>query len=325
VKVLVTGAAGFIGFHVSHALLARGMEVVGVDTLNDYYDPLLKTARLNRLTCQKGFVFEQKDVSDREAMRSVMDGHSDIEVIIHLAAQAGVRYSLIDPYSYVQANVMGQVVLLEASRSLKRLKHFVYASSSSVYGRNQSLPFKESDRVDEPGALYAVTKRAGELTASAYAYLHGIPQTGLRFFTVYGPWGRPDMAYYGFAKAICQGRPVTLYEGKGLSRDFTYIDDITSGVLSIMDVPPQVGEARILNLGGDRPEKVTTLIALLEKHLGRSACIEHQARPVADMEKTWASLEDVKALCGWTPSVSLEDGVMKFAQWFKDFHKKSVF
>jgi len=321
VKVLVTGAAGFIGFHVADALLARGMDVVGVDTLNSYYDRSLKEARLQQLQGQARFSFLQMDVSDRDGMKSVVAAHPDIEVVIHLAAQAGVRYSLVDPYSYVQTNVMGQVVLLEACRDLKDLKHFVYASSSSVYGRNRSLPFREGDRVDEPGSLYAVTKRAGELTASTYAYLYGIPQTGLRFFTVYGPWGRPDMAYYGFADAICTGKPVTLYEGADLSRDFTYIDDITAGILEVMDMPPARGEARLLNLGGDRPERVTTLIGLLEKYLGKAARIELQKRPVADMEKTWASLDDVKGFCGWAPQVSLEEGVMKFAAWYREFHK----
>lgn len=320
-KVLVTGAAGFIGFHVANALLARGMDVVGVDTLNSYYDRSLKEARLKQLDGQANFLFLQIDVSDRDGMTSLVAAHPDIEIVIHLAAQAGVRYSLVDPYSYVQTNVMGQVVLLEACRALKELKHFVYASSSSVYGRNRSLPFREDDRVDEPSSLYAVTKRAGELTASTYAYLYGIPQTGLRFFTVYGPWGRPDMAYYGFADAICTGKPVTLYEGANLSRDFTYIDDITAGILDIMDLPPEKGQARLLNLGGDRPERVTALIGLLEKYLGRSARIELRKRPVADMEKTWASLEDVQTLCGWTPRVSLEDGIMKFATWYREFHK----
>ncbi|UMM09645.1 SDR family NAD(P)-dependent oxidoreductase [Gluconobacter frateurii] len=320
-KVLVTGAAGFIGFHVANALLARRVDVVGVDTLNSYYDRSLKEARLQQLQGQARFSFLQMDVSDRDGMKSVVAAHPDIEVVIHLAAQAGVRYSLLDPYSYVQTNVMGQVVLLEACRDLKDLKHFVYASSSSVYGRNRSLPFREGDRVDEPGSLYAVTKRAGELTASTYAYLYGIPQTGLRFFTVYGPWGRPDMAYYGFADAICTGKPVTLYEGADLSRDFTYIDDITAGILDVMDMPPARGEARLLNLGGDRPERVTTLIGLLEKYLGKAARIELQKRPVADMEKTWASLDDVKGLCGWAPRVSLEEGVMKFAAWYRKFHK----
>ena len=319
-KVLVTGAAGFIGSHVAHALIDRGIEVVGIDTLNAYYDPVLKKARLERLTVSPKFSFQQADVSDRDQMNGLMADNPDIRIVVHLAAQAGVRYSLVDPYSYVNTNVMGQVVLLEACRKLPSLEHFIYASSSSVYGQNTSLPFKESDRVDAPGSLYAVTKRAGELTATAYAHLHGIPQTGLRFFTVYGPWGRPDMAYYGFAKAICAGEPVTLYEGSGLSRDFTYIDDITSGVLAVMDHPARAGEARLFNLGGDHPEKVTRLIGLLEETLGRKAQIEFRPRPAADMESTWASLEAVQKLSGWKPETDLETGIGIFSAWFRNFH-----
>ncbi|GBD57768.1 SDR family NAD(P)-dependent oxidoreductase [Gluconobacter wancherniae] len=318
-KVLVTGAAGFIGSHVAHALIDRGIEVVGIDTLNAYYDPVLKKARLERLTVSPKFSFQQADVSDRDQMNGLMADNPDIRIVVHLAAQAGVRYSLVDPYSYVNTNVMGQVVLLEACRKLPSLEHFIYASSSSVYGQNTSLPFKESDRVDAPGSLYAVTKRAGELTATAYAHLHGIPQTGLRFFTVYGPWGRPDMAYYGFAKAICAGEPVTLYEGSGLSRDFTYIDDITSGVLAVMDHPAKAGEARLFNLGGDHPEKVTRLIGLLEETLGRKAQIEFRPRPAADMESTWASLEAVQKLSGWKPETNLETGIGIFSAWFRNF------
>ena len=319
-KVLVTGAAGFIGSHVAHALIDRGIEVVGIDTLNAYYDPALKKARLERLTVSPKFSFQQADVSDRDQMNELVADNPDIRIVMHLAAQAGVRYSLVDPYSYVNTNVMGQVVLLEACRKLLSLEHFIYASSSSVYGQNTSLPFKESDRVDAPGSLYAVTKRAGELTATAYAHLHGIPQTGLRFFTVYGPWGRPDMAYYGFAKAICAGEPVTLYEGSGLSRDFTYIDDITSGVLAVMDHPAKAGEARLFNLGGDHPEKVTRLIGLLEETLGRKAQIEFRPRPAADMESTWASLEAVQKLSGWKPETDLEAGIGIFSAWFRNFH-----
>lgn len=320
-KVLVTGVAGFIGAHVAKALLDRGDEVVGIDNLNAYYDPALKQGRLAWLRERAGFLFVQADIADRDAMDAVVHAHKDISHVVHLAAQAGVRYSLVDPYSYVHSNIMGHVVLLEACRHLDGLAHFVYASSSSVYGRNRSLPFAETDAVDAPGSLYAVTKRSGELTASAYAFLHGIPQTGLRFFTVYGPWGRPDMAYYGFADAIMSGKPVTLYEGQDLSRDFTYIDDIVEGVLAIMGHPPDAGDARILNLGGDRPQKVTRLIELLEQHLGRKAVIERLPRPSADMEKTWASLKDVQALCGWAPKVSLERGVEAFACWWCEYKK----
>lgn len=297
------------------------MEVVGIDNLNVYYDPALKAARLARLELYAKFAFVKADVADRESMQSLTDTYNDLEGVIHLAAQAGVRYSMVDPYSYVTANVMGQVTVLEACRRLKRLKHVVYASSSSVYGRNERSPFCEHDRVDHPSSLYAVTKRAAELTSESYAYLYGIPQTGLRFFTVYGPWGRPDMAYYGFAKAIVEDRPLTLYEGQHLSRDFTYIDDIVRGVLAILEKPPQSSTSQVYNLGGDRPERVVRMIELLERHLGKTAIIEKRPRPVADMESTWASLESVSDFCGWRPEVSFEEGMEKFCVWFKQFHE----
>lgn len=319
-KVLVTGVAGFIGFHVAQALLKQGMEVVGVDTLNAYYDPALKAARLEQLEPYPGFSFLKVDVASPAAMQDLVARHPDLEGVIHLAAQAGVRYSMVDPYSYVTSNVMGQVALLEACRHLKKLTHVVYASSSSVYGRNQSVPFRETDRVELPSSVYAVTKRAAELMSESYAYLHGIPQTGLRFFTVYGPWGRPDMAYYGFAKAISEGRPVTLYEGKHLSRDFTYIDDIVRGVQQVLGRPPEAGMSRVLNLGGDKPERVTRMIELLEQNLGKKAFVERRPRPVADMESTWASLENVREFCGWKPAVSFEDGMKEFCLWFRKFH-----
>ena len=237
--VLLTGAAGFIGYHVAEALLARGERVIGVDDLNAYYDVRLKQARLARLDGRPGFEFHRADVADREAIHGLVKQNSDIETIVHLAAQAGVRHSLVDPYAYVQANVMGHLVVLEAARLLPRLRHVVYASSSSVYGANRDLPFSEADRVDTPLSIYAATKRADELMSHAYAHLHGLPQTGLRFFTVYGPWGRPDMAYYSFARAIVAGEPITLYEGGTLRRDFTYIDDIVAGVVGCLDRPPE--------------------------------------------------------------------------------------
>ena len=240
--VLLTGVAGFIGYHVAEALLARGDRVIGVDNLNAYYDVRLKQARLARLDDRPGFEFHRADVADREAIHGLVNENRDIETIVHLAAQAGVRHSLVDPYAYVQSNVMGHLVVLEAARLLPRLRHVVYASSSSVYGANRDLPFREADRVDTPVSIYAATKRADELMSHAYAHLHGLPQTGLRFFTVYGPWGRPDMAYYGFARAIVAGEPITLYDGGALRRDFTYIDDIVAGVVGLPG-PPAGGDA----------------------------------------------------------------------------------
>jgi UDP-glucuronate 4-epimerase len=247
VTVLLTGAAGFIGYHVAEALLARGTPVIGVDNLNTYYDVRLKQTRLDRLRPQRGFAFHPIDIADRAPMEALAAGHPDIDVIVHLAAQAGVRHSLIDPHAYVRANVMGHLVVLEIARRLPALRHLVYASTSSVYGANQALPFRETDRVDTPLSLYAATKLADELMSHAYAHLFGLPQTGLRFFTVYGPWGRPDMAYYSFARAIAAGEPITLYDDGRLKRDFTYIDDIVAGVVSCLDHPrPSRPTARIM-------------------------------------------------------------------------------
>jgi UDP-glucuronate 4-epimerase len=316
--VLVTGAAGFIGYHAVQALLARGEQVIGVDCVNDYYDTRLKEARLARLS-RPGFTFVKADISDREAMFALAS--ADITHVLHLAAQAGVRYSMIDPYAYITANVMGQVVMLELCRKLPRLAHFTYASSSSVYGLNRCLPFAEADRVDTPSSLYAATKRSGELISHAYTHLYGVPQTGLRFFTVYGPWGRPDMAYYGFAEAIMAGTPITLYEGGRLKRDFTYIDDIIAGVLGALDRPPAQGvPPRVLNIGNHRSETVTRLVELLELSLGRRAVVREVPRPAADVEETWASVDAIGALTGYAPTTPLEVGIPRFASWFLDFH-----
>jgi UDP-glucuronate 4-epimerase len=318
VKVLVTGAAGFIGSHVAEALLARGDAVVGVDNLNDYYDVRLKQARLDRLRQRTGFGFRRLDVSDKAAVREVVDAHQDIEGIVHLAAQAGVRYSLVDPYAYVQANVMGHLVMLEAARLLPGLRHLVYASTSSVYGSNQSMPFRETDRVDTPVSLYAATKRADELMSHAYAHLFGLPQTGLRFFTVYGPWGRPDMAYFSFAQAIVSGEPITLYDEGRLKRDFTYIEDIVAGVVGALDRPPTDGRLpRLLNIGNHRVEKVREMVRLLEEALGRKAIIRSAPRPSVDVEATFASVDAIGALTGFSPSVPLAEGIPRFVEWFE--------
>jgi UDP-glucuronate 4-epimerase len=316
--ILLTGAAGFIGFHTARALLARGEQVIGVDRVDDYYDTRLKEARLAQLA-DPGFRFMRADVADRDAMLALAG--EDITHIVHLAAQAGVRYSMIDPYAYVTSNVMGQVVMLELARQLPRLEHFLYASSSSVYGLNRELPFSEDARVDQPSSLYAATKRSGELISHAYGHLYSLRQTGLRFFTVYGPWGRPDMAYYGFAQAIMQGEPITLYEGGRLKRDFTYIDDIVAGVLGALDRPPAAGEpARVLNIGNHRSETVSHLVALLEASLGRRAVVRDVPRPAADVEETWASVDAIGALTGFAPSTALEAGIPRFSAWFLEYH-----
>ena len=317
-SILVTGVAGFIGYHAAQALLVRGEEVIGVDSVNDYYDTRLKEARLARLD-NANFRFLRADIADRESMFALAD--DGITHVLHLAAQAGVRYSMIDPYAYVMSNVMGQVVMLELCRRLPRLAHFTYASSSSVYGLNHALPFEEAARVDTPSSLYAATKRSGELISHAYKHLYGLPQTGLRFFTVYGPWGRPDMAYYGFAKAIMTGAPVTLYAGGTLKRDFTYIDDIIAGVVGALDHPPSAEEgARVLNIGNNRSETVNRLVELLEISLGRRAVIQEVPQPAADVSETWANVDAIAALTGFAPSTPLEVGIPLFARWFLDFH-----
>lgn len=320
--ILVTGGAGFIGHHVTLALLDRGEQVVAIDNLNDYYDPALKHARLARLEGRQGFRFLPLDITDREGLAELLRAERGVDRIVHLAAQAGVRHSMIDPFAYVQANVLGHVTLLEAARHLPRLEHLVFASSSSVYGLNDVLPFRESDRVDRPNSLYAATKRSGELMSHAYGHLYGLKQTGLRFFTVYGPWGRPDMAYYGFARAIAAGEPVTLYEGEGLARDFTYIDDVVDGVLRALDVPPDpsIERVRVLNLGNRRSERVSHMVALLERALGRQAIIRMSPRPSADLVATWASIDAAEALLGWTPRTTLEIGIPRFVDWFRRYH-----
>ena len=316
--VLLTGAAGFIGYHVARALLERGERVLGLDNLNSYYDVRLKQARLELLGRLPGFEFHRADVADREAVHQIVHDNNHIENFVHLAAQAGVRHSLVDPYAYVQSNVMGHLVVLEAARRLGKLRHLVYASSSSVYGANATLPFSEADRVDTPVSLYAATKRADELMSHAYAHLHGLPQTGLRFFTVYGPWGRPDMAYYSFAEAIAAGQPITLYDRGTLRRDFTYIDDIVAGVVGCLDRPP-VGKvpARVLNIGNHQSEPVSALVALLEQALGRQAIVRDAPRPAADVAETCASVEAIAALTGFAPRTSLAEGIPRFVAWFR--------
>jgi UDP-glucuronate 4-epimerase len=305
--VLVTGAAGFIGFHVARALLVRGERVVGLDNLNDYYDVRLKEARLALLQAEGRFRFLRASVADRAALAALVEAEPGITRIIHLAAQAGVRHSLVDPYAYVEANVMGQVTVLEAARRLKGLVHIVYASSSSVYGGNERMPFAEADRVDTPLSLYAATKRA-------------LPQTGLRFFTVYGPWGRPDMAYYAFARAIAAGEPITLYDGGRLRRDFTYVDDVVEGVLGCLDRPPPGSAPRLLNIGNHQSEAVATLVGLLEAGLGRRAVVRDAPAPATEVAATFAETAAIAALTGFAPRTPLAEGIPRFVAWFRRFH-----
>ncbi|GAB0119569.1 NAD-dependent epimerase/dehydratase family protein [Acidisoma sp. 7E03] len=318
--VLVTGAAGFIGYHLCEALLARGEEVLGVDEINAYYDPALKEARLARLEGRPGFRFQKLSIAARVAVEGLMAAEPGIDRIVHLAAQAGVRFSMIDPYAYVTANLMGHVVMLEAARHRAGLKHFVYASSSSVYGGNTKMPFAEEDRVDLPVSLYGATKRADELMSHSYSHLYGLPQTGLRFFTVYGPWGRPDMAYFSFARAIQAGQPITVYDGGRLRRDFTYVDDIVAGIVGVLDRPPPGDAPRVLNIGNNRSESVSKLVALLEEGLGTRAVIEDRPRPAADVTDTFADISAIHALTGFTPTTPLDVGIPRFIDWFKGWN-----
>lgn len=321
--VIVTGAAGFIGYHVAAALLARGEAVIGIDTVNDYYDPALKRARLARLE-QPGFSFHQASIADRDAVAAIFAAHPETTGIVHLAAQAGVRYSLENPYAYVDANVMGQVVMIEAARRLDRLAHLVYASSSSVYGANTEMPFRIADRVDRPVSLYAATKRAGELIGHAYSHLYGLPLTGLRFFTVYGPWGRPDMAPYLFTDAILRGRPIRVFNGGDMSRDFTFIDDIVAGVVAALDRPaePDAGGVRhrLYNIGNSRPERLMDLIAAIEDAAGRKAVTVMEPMQPGDVHATYADITDTARDLGYAPTTPLSVGIPRAVAWHKAYH-----
>ena len=319
--VLVTGAAGFIGSHVARYLLDRGERVVGIDNMNAYYDVALKQARLALLEPRNGFSFERVDLTDEAAMNGLFERHGDIDAIVHLGAQAGVRYSLTNPLSYIDTNVKGQVILLEAARKLKGLKSLVYASSSSVYGANEKQPFSTEDRVDHPVSLYAATKRAGELVTETYCRLYGLPCTGLRFFTVYGPWGRPDMAYYLFTDAILAGRPIKLFNEGRMQRDFTYIDDILPAIAAAAG--PRRGEPgqhRIYNLGNHKPESLVDFIAALERALGKTA--KHELAPMqpGDVTTTYADIESSRRDLGFDPKTPIGEGLARFAAWYREFH-----
>jgi UDP-glucuronate 4-epimerase len=318
--ILVTGVAGFIGFHVCRALLARGEVVVGLDNFSPYYDPALKRTRLDGLRNGNRFTFVEASVADRAAMEAVAERHADIDGIIHLAAQAGVRHSLVDPFAYVEANVMGHLVVLETARHLPALRHIVYASSSSVYGANVKTPFAVGDPVDHPRSLYAVTKRTDELMSEAYAGLYGLRLSGLRFFTVYGPWGRPDMSPYIFCRAIFAGETIPIYNLGLVKRDFSYIDDITRGVLACYDRPPAQPGNRLYNLGAAHSEDLMRFITLLEREIGRKARTELQPAQPGDMPETCADIAATTRDLGWTPTTTIEDGVRHFVRWFRDYH-----
>lgn len=318
---LVTGAAGFIGAAMCETLLSRGVHVLGIDNLNDYYNPKLKFARLARLEKSPAFNFVQADVSNRDQIFSLDTTATDVTHVVHLAAQAGVRHSLIDPYAYVTSNVMGHVVMSEFARSLRSLTHFVYASSSSVYGSNEKQPFSVEDGVDQPDSLYAATKRADELIARTYAHLWNLPCTGLRFFTVYGPWGRPDMAAFSFTQSILGGRKITLFNRGNMWRDFTYIDDIVAGVLGVLDRPPRhVPPSAVYNLGNQTPVKLTDFVAQLEMAIGRKAEIEYADMQPGDVPSTCADIEASRRDFGFEPRTPISEGLPKFVAWFRDYY-----
>ncbi len=319
--ILVTGAAGFIGHATAHRLLARGERVIGVDSVNDYYDPALKAARLATFKGHAGFTFHRMDIADVGPLAALVRDNK-IRRIVHLAAQAGVRYSLENPFAYERSNLAGHLSLLEASRHAPDFEHLVYASSSSVYGdRPQGgAGFREDDPVDMPVSLYAATKRSCELISQSYAKLYGFPQTGLRFFTVYGPWGRPDMAYFGFTQKILRGEPIEVYGEGRMARDFTYIDDIVDGIVGALDNAPARHENRILNIGDSHPVGLMEMIETLEAAIGRKA--EKIMRPMqpGDVTATYADVSKLAALTGYKPKVMLAEGLDRFAAWYRDFY-----
>ncbi len=333
-KVLVTGCAGFIGFHAALRLLTRGEDVIGIDNLNDYYDPQLKQDRLDLLLERRNFRFTKLDIADRSAVAEYFHGERP-QRVIHLAAQAGVRYSLSNPHAYVDSNLVGFVNVLEGCRN-NRVEHLVYASSSSVYGANQKLPFSVEDNVDHPVSLYAATKKANELIAYTYSHLFNLPTTGLRFFTVYGPWGRPDMALFLFTRAILAGQPIDVFNFGKMQRDFTYVDDIVEGIVRVLDRAPQPDPAwdavaadpgtsaapyRLYNIGNNQPVELLRFIEVLEACLGRQA--EKRLLPIqpGDVPATCADVDDLIRDTGFRPRTPIEDGIPRFVAWYRDFYR----
>ena len=331
-KVLVTGAAGFIGMHVCEKLLARGDDVVGVDNLNDYYDVALKEARLARLTPDPRFRFFRLDIADREGIAALFAAERP-QRVINLAAQAGVRYSLENPHSYVDSNVVGFVNILEGCRH-NGVEHFVYASSSSIYGGNERMPYSEHDNVDHPVSLYAATKKANELMAHTYSHLFRLPTTGLRFFTVYGPWGRPDMAYFLFTKAILAGRPIDVFNHGKMRRDFTYIDDITEGVIRVLDRTPQANPGfdrqtpdpaaswapyRVFNIGNNQPVDLMVFITALEQALGKTATKNFLPMQDGDVPATYADTTEIVREVGFSAGTPVDEGIRRFVDWYRSY------
>ncbi len=322
-KILVTGCAGFIGMHVSQYLLNQGHEVVGIDNLNDYYNPQLKLDRLTQIESLKEFAFKKIDISNANDINQLFS-ENGFSRVVHLAAQAGVRYSIINPKAYIDANITGFFNILEACRH-HDIEHLVYASSSSVYGQNTKLPYSESDQVDHPVSLYAATKKSNELMAHSYSHLYGFASTGLRFFTVYGPWGRPDMSPYIFVKAILEKRPIQLFNYGEMSRDFTYIDDIVRGVVEILDRPSSIKSTgsshRVLNIGNHQPVNLMEYVNTMEKVAGVPAIIELAPMQAGDVLSTYADTTLIEQVTQFKPSTSLEFGLEKFVHWYKRYHR----
>ncbi len=327
--ILVTGAAGFVGFHVSQKLLERGETVIGLDNLNDYYDVNLKRNRLKQLDKYPNFEFHKIDLADRSTMEYFFEGAgANISRIVHLAAQAGVRYSVENPHVYIASNVVGHLHILEGARNLKNLRSMVYASSSSVYGANKKIPFSVQDIVSSPISLYAATKRMDELLSYTYAHLYKIPQTGLRFFTVYGPWGRPDMGVYQFADAIAKGKPIKVFNNGHMKRDFTYIDDIVTGVIAALDrVAPNDEDGvphRVFNLGNHRSENLMDYISEMEKAFGVVAEKQFLPLQLGDVVETYADISETTAALGYQPTTCISEGVPKFVAWYKAYHAEAA-
>jgi len=320
--ILVTGAAGFIGHAVAHRLLARSERVIGVDIVNDYYDPALKEARLATFGGINNFSFERIDIADAAKMAALVRDNK-IERVVHLAAQAGVRYSLENPFAYERSNLAGHLSVMEACRHAEGFEHLVYASSSSVYGEKPmgGEGFKEDEPATDPVSLYAATKRAGELMSQSYAKLYGFPQTGLRFFTVYGPWGRPDMAYFSFTEKILKGEAIEVFGDGEMARDFTYIDDIVDGVIGALDNPPARGEHRLLNIGDSHPVGLMEMIETLEKAIGQEAVKVMRPMQPGDVTATYADVSKLHALTGYKPKVMLAEGLEKFAAWYREYYR----
>ncbi len=325
--ILVTGAAGFIGMHVSKTLLERGETIIGIDNLNDYYDVSLKEARLAELLPYDNFTFHKLDISDAEGLNQTLSDYS-ITKVVHLAAQAGVRYSITHPFSYAQSNLLGFLSILEYCRHLEGLEHLVYASSSSVYGGNKELPYSIDQSVDKPVSLYAATKKSNELMAHSYSHLYRMPTTGLRFFTVYGPWGRPDMAYWSFSEAMRQGKSIKIFNNGDMRRDFTYIDDIVSGIIGALDLAPaDRGEEgapyRVYNIGNHRSEPLMELVSALEEAWDIKAEMEFLPMQKGDVKETYADIEPMSRDIGYEPTTSLEQGIPRFVEWYKNYIKES--